>query len=601
VDGDAGRGAAGVDERLLILRRGSLACGMHFGRDDMKGMDIMATRSVVPLGAELANGLHAPSVEGDGQGMSFAKSFGEVAVGAEAIVGAPLVGQMLKGKAAPLAKGIDAPAGSMDTLPKASADEALKGAETLPKTTVALSVAGAVQSMPAKAPEKPANAVPFVVDEKAGPQVGSLRGEGIDVSGHATSGAIEKLVEPTEDAAGEKEAAGTKIDSMEHPSASKVVQPLLVSDGERSGIQKKEAVTTATSGVEKTAKKEVKAKDHSSTAAVDPKNSLGLPEGVGVQVAISVPTSGVVPVVAKAQAIDGTAEDDSRAGATQGSVVGIVGARAAKSSPYGTDRAATGTSASDVSKDEKTVFATKADDGFAPKDEAVSSKATGNVASANKWIEEKTHNSGGVIAVSGAHGVLAVAGNVAGDAVAGKVRANTTGVAMTTGQEGSDPGTESVGDGHRTLEATPTALEVGVANGTHGWLKIRAEMADGGVVNASVSATTSAGQEMLHRELPSLTAYLQEERIGVGSVVLHATAAAGPREFAGGMESDAGREQMQQRGGQEGESRQDALGTSFSDGGDGYFQGGLSGTEEMDEIAARAGYAGGGSWLSVRA
>ena len=54
-----------------------------------------------------------------------------------------------------------------------------------------------------------------------------------------------------------------------------------------------------------------------------------------------------------------------------------------------------------------------------------------------------------------------------------------------------------------------------MANGTQGWLKIRAEMTDGGVVNASVSATTSAGQEMLHRELPSLTAYLQQEQIGV--------------------------------------------------------------------------------------
>jgi hypothetical protein len=568
---------------------------------DMKGMDMMATRGVMPLGAEQANVLHAPPVAGDGQDMSFAKSFGEVAAGAEAIVGAPLVGQMLKGKAAPPAKGIDALAGSMDTLPKASADEALKGAETLPKTTVAQGVAAAVQSVPAKAPEKPTNAVPFVVAEKEGPQVVSLRGEGIDVSSHATSGAIEKSVEPTEDVADDKAAAGTKIDSMEHPSSSKMVQPLLVSDGERSGIQKKEAVTAATSGVEKTAKKEVKAKDHSSTAAVDPKNSLGLPEGAGAPVAISMPAGAVTPVVAKTQEIDGTAEDDSRAGTTRGNAVGIVGARAAKSSPYGTDRAATGTSTSDVSKDEKTVPVAKADDGFAQKDQAVSSKATGNVASANKWIEEQTHTSGGVIAVSGAHGVLAVSGNVAGDAVAGKVRANTTGVAMTAGQDGSDSGTTGVGDGHRTLEATPTALEVGVANGTHGWLKIRAEMADGGVVNASVSATTSAGQEMLHRELPSLTAYLQEERIGVGSVVLHATAAAGPREFAGGMESDAGREQMQQRGGQEGESRQDALGTAFSDSGDGYFQGGLSGTEEMDKIAARAGYAGGGSWLSVRA
>jgi hypothetical protein len=562
---------------------------------DMKGMDMMATRGVMPLGAEQANVLHAPPVAGDGQDMSFAKSFGEVAAGAEAIVGAPLVGQMLKGKAAPPAKGIDALAGSIDTLPKASADEALKGAETLPKTTVAQGVAAAVQSVPAKAPEKPTNAVPFVVDEKTGPQVVSLRGDGIDVSGHTTPGAIEKSVEPTEDVADEKAAAGTKIDSMEHPSSSKMVQPLLVSNGERSGIQKKEAVTAATSGVEKTAKKEVKAKDHSSTAAVDPKNSLGLPEGAGAPVAISVPASAVTPVVAKAQEIDGTAEDDSRAGAAKGQVVGIAGTRTARSSLYGTDRGVAGKSASIATKDEKITVTTKADEGVAQtkKGEAVSSKATEDVASVNKWIE---HSSGGSVAVAGTHGVLAAPDSVAGDAAAGKTSANTTGSALTA-QNGADSGTASVGDGHRMFEATPTSLEVGVANGTHGWLKIRAEMADGGVVNASVSATTSAGQEMLHRELPSLTAYLQQEQIGVGSVVLHTTAAAGSQEFAGGMERDAGREQMQQRGSQEGESQQDASGKTFSDSGEAYVQRGVSG---IAEITTSTVYAG-GSWLSVRA
>jgi hypothetical protein len=116
-------------------------------------------------------------------------------------------------------------------------------------------------------------------------------------------------------------------------------------------------------------------------------------------------------------------------------------------------------------------------------------------------------------------------------------------------------------------------------------------------VNASVSATTSAGQEMLHRELPSLTAYLQQEQIGVGSVVLHTAGAAGSQELAGGMERDAGREQTQQRSGKEGESQQDASGTTFSGSGEAYVQGGLSG---IAEITTNTVYAG-GSWLSVRA
>jgi hypothetical protein len=69
------------------------------------------------------------------------------------------------------------------------------------------------------------------------------------------------------------------------------------------------------------------------------------------------------------------------------------------------------------------------------------------------------------------------------------------------------------------LAATPTSLEVGIANGTHGWLKIRAEMEDG-VVTASLSPGSMATQEMLHRELPSLVAYLQEEKLGVNTLVV---------------------------------------------------------------------------------
>jgi hypothetical protein len=96
-----------------------------------------------------------------------------------------------------------------------------------------------------------------------------------------------------------------------------------------------------------------------------------------------------------------------------------------------------------------------------------------------------------------------------------------------------------VNEGHRMLLATPTSLEVGVANGSHGWLKIRAELTDGGTVNASVSAASSVGQEMLHRELPSLTAYLQSERLGVSTVVVHGAAATTVgRDFAEAVSSD---------------------------------------------------------------
>jgi hypothetical protein len=159
-----------------------------------------------------------------------------------------------------------------------------------------------------------------------------------------------------------------------------------------------------------------------------------------------------------------------------------------------------------------------------------------------------------------------------------------------------------MGMSHRTLLATPTALEVGVSNGTQGWLKIRAEMTDGGVVNASLSSASSAGQEMLHRELPALTAYLQEERVGVNTVVVPATAAAGTdSRFSGGMDREGG-----------GQSQQGSSSQGGTDDGQRLIRGSADRTDEIpmymalngvgeDGLLSPGAYAGGGSWLNVRA
>ncbi|QHN03916.1 hypothetical protein FTO74_11455 [Granulicella sp. WH15] len=75
---------------------------------------------------------------------------------------------------------------------------------------------------------------------------------------------------------------------------------------------------------------------------------------------------------------------------------------------------------------------------------------------------------------------------------------------------------------HETLSATPNVLEVGVASGTHGWVRVRAELQPAsGEVMASVVANSSASAESLHRQLPALTAYLASERLDVSSVVVH--------------------------------------------------------------------------------
>ena len=154
------------------------------------------------------------------------------------------------------------------------------------------------------------------------------------------------------------------------------------------------------------------------------------------------------------------------------------------------------------------------------------------------------------------------------------------------------------------LTATPSVLEVGIQNGTHGWSKVRAEMADGGVVNASVSAASSAGQEMLHRELPALTAYLQEEKVAVNAVVVHAPLAAeSVARNSTGMADAAGQESQRSDGGKE--QRQNLAepkvnGSGMHDSDEMKTYESLQGVDE-DRLSPLAGYGSGGGWLSVRA
>lgn len=161
---------------------------------------------------------------------------------------------------------------------------------------------------------------------------------------------------------------------------------------------------------------------------------------------------------------------------------------------------------------------------------------------------------------------------------------------------GTGPTTLHTMDGaHRTLEASPTTLEIGVPNGTDGWLKIRAEMTSGGGVNASLSAASPAGQEMLHRELPSLTAYLQQEQVAVNTVVVHPSAPAiALRNQFGGMGGNVD-QQAQHRPGQGSDGRERANGVVTNDR---TLQTASIGA--VEEQLMQASQFGGMSWLSVR-
>jgi hypothetical protein len=157
----------------------------------------------------------------------------------------------------------------------------------------------------------------------------------------------------------------------------------------------------------------------------------------------------------------------------------------------------------------------------------------------------------------------------------------------------------SMDEAPRMLTATSTSLEIGVQNGIHGWLKVRAEMTEGGVVNASVSAASSAGQEMLHRELPALTAYLQEEKVAVNAVIVHAPSVSGSDPRSSSAADGAGGETPQRSN--QGEEQHQSLRKPALNGSDGAMTyGSLTGVDE-DGSLPLAAYVSGGSWLSVRA
>jgi hypothetical protein len=216
-----------------------------------------------------------------------------------------------------------------------------------------------------------------------------------------------------------------------------------------------------------------------------------------------------------------------------------------------------------------------------------------------------THSVAGAVLSSGNSPTAIMTGSTSGELTAAKLPvgdagARTAGMAaLSREQNQSGVVAGSINDAPRMLTATPTALEVGIQNGTHGWLSVRAEMADGGVVNASVSATSSTGQEMLHRELPALTAYLQEEKVAVNAIVVHTTpAVAAEGRSSPGTDGAGG--QAQQRGNEGGDQQQSVRKQTLNDTDGTMTYPGLQGVDE-DGLSSLATYESSGSWLSVRA
>jgi hypothetical protein len=154
------------------------------------------------------------------------------------------------------------------------------------------------------------------------------------------------------------------------------------------------------------------------------------------------------------------------------------------------------------------------------------SSGTANLAAAAVPVSSVTAN----IAVPFPHTAAAVSGPADSARAAGSVNAGMLAEPTSSIAQVAEP--------HRTLLATPTTLEVGVPSGTQGWLRIRAEVGAPGEVNASLSAASSGGRELLHNQMPALNAFLHSEQLAVTTTVVERVSLSSGGPASGGMGGD---------------------------------------------------------------
>jgi hypothetical protein len=98
---------------------------------------------------------------------------------------------------------------------------------------------------------------------------------------------------------------------------------------------------------------------------------------------------------------------------------------------------------------------------------------------------------------------------------------SSAGAELRSAAAGSADGVVSTG--HQVLASTPTHLDVGVFDGTHGWLQIRAELNPSGGVNASLTTSTAA-HDAVRAAVPEMTNYLHGEDLNVSRIAVHRAA-----------------------------------------------------------------------------
>jgi hypothetical protein len=70
------------------------------------------------------------------------------------------------------------------------------------------------------------------------------------------------------------------------------------------------------------------------------------------------------------------------------------------------------------------------------------------------------------------------------------------------------------------VSSSPRQIEVGILDGTHGWLHVRAALSSDGTVGASLLATSTA-HDSIRESLPAMASYLRAESVQVDSIVVH--------------------------------------------------------------------------------
>jgi hypothetical protein len=132
-------------------------------------------------------------------------------------------------------------------------------------------------------------------------------------------------------------------------------------------------------------------------------------------------------------------------------------------------------------------------------------KTPAGVAGADGLLGNPAAGRDGIAAMTGVGGQGLLGGHTFGSSGRGEAQAGTA--PLTAGTP-------------HLIASSPTQLDVGVFDDTHGWLQIRAELGAGGGVNASLTSADAA-HDLLQTALPAMTNYLGAEAVNVNSIALH--------------------------------------------------------------------------------